>query len=1031
MPDTNNRRPKTDWSAPHPRSLARPPQTHEGEGNGSSPASAGTTGASSPLDNLFDGPAPEEITPGTHGNPLAAIWDSPAGLSASTEAGSLAGSETASGQPSGPSEAPQISKAQGLALDDLFTPGPEPEAPQERAGDLGAALGWADGLEGDALPTADGPAPGPSHEIGRTGDDGHRSGLAGHEDRRSAQDSSSAPARSAPTGWLAGAPKAPLKLGGWRKGPGAGKEGVRPTANIASSDAAATGELRPQSSGSLGRQQTAGGTDQRHDLGRDETSAVSGWHTPGDSAQVRALVDDGGPWQAQGPGGETAQGETAQGETAQQVPPEAGPVDEDAGDFVAQCDRGSDEVSLTGADSDRKPRRTEPLPVDLPPDDKAVRGDDGDCATDVVATATGPAAGEDEPGGDGDGQAGPSRDSRAPSRGCVLLPSDEATHHRGPAEADGSQAAPADSSSLPFELQSGGLGTALVGSGSADAAERPIDAGIDGALDAGGTDPAAGLTGPAEPSQHQDPSEPHALSSMFEYDPAAGAQVPGALTDGGTESDALGSTGQVEPAPGPAGHGGLGIASRVEQLLASRMTTDDSSVVRARYDIEAQRQRYIALDRYYVVVNQILGLVSQLPELHHLNRLELTRDSQLDARQRRQFQDAISRAMPNNNIAIAAADIEIVFDLAYDELIGLGPLGELWRDPEVTDILVDSWDRVVVERNGVLQETPVRFRNHDHARDLARHLAGKMSDRTLSDQHPLVTAELPGARANLVLGPVVKRGVAISLRKSQNLLGIEALLQRGSISTAIRDFLAACVLSRATIVVSGGTGSGKTTMVNALSQFIPATERVITIEDSYELMLSARHVVSLQTKERASADDEIHITQEMLLVNSLRMRPDRIVVGEIREGEGARVMLQAANTGHDGTMTTIHANDPDGALDRLADLLRSAKAVPDDVAKREVAQAIDLVVQVTRRRGLRYVSAISAVDRSCVRQGPTSASIAATTIFEGTLVDGPDGQPVPRFRQVGSVGPDTDLGTKLSDAGFADLTEAPDSPIDD
>lgn len=463
------------------------------------------------------------------------------------------------------------------------------------------------------------------------------------------------------------------------------------------------------------------------------------------------------------------------------------------------------------------------------------------------------------------------------------------------------------------------------------------------------------------------------------------------------------------------------LSERIAAARDARLADNDTTALEAAASLNRAQDRFAVIDRLYGYVNQILGLVSSTPELHRLNRMELTRDPSKDRQQRRLLQDAIAPQLVNSGIHIPIpAEIEPVFDLAYDEMIGIGPLGELWRNDAVTDILVDAWNRVVVEMNGRLVDTPVRFRDPEHARQVARNLAQKISDRALSDQSPLVTAELPGARVTFAMGPIVRSGLSISLRKAQPLMGMARLLELGSINPEMRDFLAACVIARATILVSGGTGTGKTTMINALSEFIPTNERVVTIEDAFELALANKHVVSLQTKERASADDEVRITQEMLLVNTLRMRPDRIIVGEIRESEGARVMLQAANTGHDGTMTTIHANTPEAALnERLADMLRGAKNVPDDVAKREVSMAIDLVVQVTRRQGVRYLSAISVVDRSSVVSDSRSSTLVPTPIFLGELVPGPaDGTPVPVFRRVGGVGTDTDLGVKLADAGF-------------
>jgi pilus assembly protein CpaF len=201
-------------------------------------------------------------------------------------------------------------------------------------------------------------------------------------------------------------------------------------------------------------------------------------------------------------------------------------------------------------------------------------------------------------------------------------------------------------------------------------------------------------------------------------------------------------------------------------------------------------------------------------------------------------------------------------------------------------------------------------------------------------------------------------------------------------------------------------------MINALSGFIPDTERVITIEDAFELNLANKNWVALQTKEKASGDDTVIISQDMLLVNTLRMRPDRIIVGEIREGNGATVMLRAATTGHDGTMTTIHANDPETALnERLVDMVREVNKAPDEVVKRAVSRAVNLVVQVTRENKKRYISSIAVVDRSCIKDG----NIIPDEIYRGRMSK--DG--VILYEQVGKVRAETELGEKISQAGFS------------
>lgn len=362
------------------------------------------------------------------------------------------------------------------------------------------------------------------------------------------------------------------------------------------------------------------------------------------------------------------------------------------------------------------------------------------------------------------------------------------------------------------------------------------------------------------------------------------------------------------------------------------------------------------------------------------------------------------------------AELPLLFDMVYDELLGISVLGEFWRDDDITEICVDAWNSVTVERNGILMRTPASFRDREHAESVARSLAQKVSDRSLTPVNPLVTAELDGARVTFCYKPVVKGGLSITMRKFVPLLGMAELVERSSLTNDMVAFLADCVKAKANVLISGGTGTGKTTQINALSEFIPDDERVVTIEDAFELSLTNQHVVSLQTKESASADDTVSITQDMLLVNALRMRPDRIIVGEIREAKGATVMLAAANTGHDGTMSTIHANTADRALNfRLAGFVRTGAGMANEVACAEVAGAINLIIQVTRRHGRRFISDIAVVDQSYVVNG----AIGTRSVFTASLRIGPNGEvPAPEFRRVGWVGADTELGMKLTDAGI-------------
>jgi pilus assembly protein CpaF len=415
-------------------------------------------------------------------------------------------------------------------------------------------------------------------------------------------------------------------------------------------------------------------------------------------------------------------------------------------------------------------------------------------------------------------------------------------------------------------------------------------------------------------------------------------------------------------------------------------------------------------ERLWPTVDSILTVISKESALQGLvGSFELTRDHRIDADQRKRLQERTAPLLMTHRANIPnPRDTSLVFDMIYDELLGISVLGPFWRDDDVTEIMANGFDDIRIEVAGRILRTPMQFRNPTHIDRVARELARKVSDRSLARNNPLLTAELPGARIAFAYLPIVRGGVAISLRKFMPLMGMSTLLKLGSLSNDMANFLAETVAARGTTLISGGTGTGKTTLINALSEFIPASERVVTIEDAFELSLANDHVVSLQTHEKASADDETVIGQAELLIWALRARPDRIIVGEIREGDGALVMLQAATTGHEGTMTTIHANSAEAALnERFVDLVREASTRPDDVAKRSVAMALDLVIQITRRRGRRYVSEISVVDPSCIHDG----RIIPEKVFVGEI----DAQGVPQFSKVGDVRPDTDLGKKINE----------------
>jgi pilus assembly protein CpaF len=437
--------------------------------------------------------------------------------------------------------------------------------------------------------------------------------------------------------------------------------------------------------------------------------------------------------------------------------------------------------------------------------------------------------------------------------------------------------------------------------------------------------------------------------------------------------------------------------------------TAEQMAHRAAYDEAARRQA--GQKSFSDAAARMNNLAGQDPTIAvELRKMQLTRDITVDAEQRRSFQKLLEPVLAKAQVVSNdPRDVEIIFDLAYDQMLGLGPLGPLWRDDSVTEIMINSYNEIFVSVGGRILDTPFELRSKEALMRMARDLASKVSARTLSAENALVTAELPGARVNFVYGTVTKSGAVITIRKFTKLFGVDKLLEFESLSEEMLEFLRDCVRARANILISGGTNSGKTTIINALSSFIPVNERVITIEDAFELSLSNHHVVPMQTKEKASGDDIIVISQSELMTNALRMAPDRIIIGEVRDDDAALVLMDAANTGHDGTMTTIHANNAYLALnDRLVVMMRSGRNIPDDVARRSVASAVNLVVQVRRIRGRRIISEISVVDSSYVIDG----LIQPRTIFTGRL----DEEGTPAFTRVGNLGSETDLAQRFDNA---------------
>src|SRR5688572_27418287 len=338
----------------------------------------------------------------------------------------------------------------------------------------------------------------------------------------------------------------------------------------------------------------------------------------------------------------------------------------------------------------------------------------------------------------------------------------------------------------------------------------------------------------------------------------------------------------------------------------------------------------------------------------------------------------------------------LVIDV-LNELFGLGPLEELLADPSISDILVNRFDQVYIEREGRLLETDITFRDERHLQQIIERIVSAVG-RRIDESSPMVDARLKdGSRVNAIIPPLALDGSVLSIRRFRtDRLGANDLVARESMTAPMLEFMKASVSCRLNVLVSGGTGAGKTTLLNVLSTFINNDERVVTIEDAAELMLRQRHVVRLETRP-ANIEGKGAVRQRELVVNALRMRPNRIIVGEVR-GEEALDMLQAMNTGHDGSLTTIHANSPRDALYRLDSMVAMANLnIPDKAIRQQVASAIELIVQIARQAdGTRKVTAISEItgmERDII-------TLQDIFVFEKTGI-GEDGRVFGRYRATG------------------------------
>jgi len=346
-----------------------------------------------------------------------------------------------------------------------------------------------------------------------------------------------------------------------------------------------------------------------------------------------------------------------------------------------------------------------------------------------------------------------------------------------------------------------------------------------------------------------------------------------------------------------------------------------------------------------------------------ISRLDLTRLNMLSPdRVRAEVSRLAEDLLLAENAPISEAERDRLVNEVHHELFGLGPLEPLLADPTISDILVNSYSNIYIERRGKLEKTAISFKDDEHLMRVIERIVSTVG-RRIDESQPMVDARLPdGSRVNAIIPPLAIDGPVLSIRRfGTNPLKMAMLIANGALTKEVAILFEMCVRARLNIVISGGTGAGKTTLLNALSAYIPADERIVTIEDSAELQLQQPHIVRLETRP-PNIEGKGEVTQRDLVKNALRMRPDRIVIGEVRGGETID-MLQAMNTGHDGSLTTVHANSPRDALARLETMIQmNGMRLSDRAMRQQIASAVNVVIQVSRLTdGTRRITSISEI----------------------------------------------------------------------
>ncbi|MGD2253676.1 MAG: CpaF family protein [Anaerolineales bacterium] len=431
--------------------------------------------------------------------------------------------------------------------------------------------------------------------------------------------------------------------------------------------------------------------------------------------------------------------------------------------------------------------------------------------------------------------------------------------------------------------------------------------------------------------------------------------------------------GQDQEAPGPGDSDERSSGMSRLSGLSSRRAAPSGSVKR---------------DTYYDLKTRVQNKL--------LAELDPSMDVSQTAEVRRTIEELFENILSEERIVLSRPERRRLFEQIVAEILGYGPLEPLLSDATITEIMVNGCKNIYIERGGKIYREPLAFESDDHLMRIIDRIVAPLG-RRIDESSPYVDARLPdGSRVNAVIPPISLVGPVLTIRKfAKNPITVEQLIEFGTLTPECIEFLKSCVVSRLNLIISGGTGSGKTTLLNVLSQFIPADERIVTIEDAAELQLRQEHVVSLE-KRPPNIEGRGEVTIQHLVINSLRMRPDRIIVGEIRD-EAALDMLQAMNTGHDGSMTTAHSNSPRDTLSRIETMtLFAGTELPVRAIREQIASALDLVIHLERLRdGTRRVTQIVEI------QGMEGDTVTMTDLFAFEQTGYEDSRVIGRLRPTG------------------------------